>query len=151
METQRKRQRHRQREKQAPCGEPNAGLDPRSPGSWPEPKADAQLLSHPGASRFRFQWYFLGARHCVTFLERFCLIFVMIQWSRYIYPCFYVIKKQKVRGDKCHVDYDMANIKEILTAFRFPNSKRCERQKRRFQRIGIFRVLFSFVAYWGPG
>ena len=24
------------------------GLDPRSPGSWPEPKADAQPLSHPG-------------------------------------------------------------------------------------------------------
>ena len=28
--------------------EPNAGLDPRPPGSRPEPKADAQLLSHPG-------------------------------------------------------------------------------------------------------
>ena len=28
--------------------EPNVGLDPRTPGSWPEPKADAQPLSHPG-------------------------------------------------------------------------------------------------------
>ena len=37
------RQRHRQREKKAPCG------DPRTPGSGPEPKADAQPLSHPGA------------------------------------------------------------------------------------------------------
>ena len=27
-------------EKQAPCREPNAGLDPRTPGSRPEPKAD---------------------------------------------------------------------------------------------------------------
>ena len=27
------------------------GLDPRTPGSRPEPKADAQLLSHPGAPR----------------------------------------------------------------------------------------------------
>ena len=45
----RKRQRHRQREKQAPCGEPVVGLDPRTPGSCPEPKADAQPLSHPGA------------------------------------------------------------------------------------------------------
>ena len=36
------RQRHRQREKQAPFGEPNAGLDPRTPGSHPEPKADTQ-------------------------------------------------------------------------------------------------------------
>ena len=26
------------------------GLDPRNPGSCPEPKADAQPLSHPGAS-----------------------------------------------------------------------------------------------------
>ena len=41
-------QRHRQREKQAPCREPDAGLEPRTPGSRPEPKADAQLLSHPG-------------------------------------------------------------------------------------------------------
>ena len=42
------RQRHRWREKQAPCREPNVGLDSRTPGSRPEPKADAQLLSHPG-------------------------------------------------------------------------------------------------------
>ena len=28
--------------------EPNVGLDPRTPGSRPEPKADAQPLSHPG-------------------------------------------------------------------------------------------------------
>ena len=41
-------QRHMQREKQAPCREPDVGLDPRTPGSHPEPKADAQLLSHPG-------------------------------------------------------------------------------------------------------
>ena len=32
-DTERKRQRHRQREKQAPCREPNMGLNPRSPGS----------------------------------------------------------------------------------------------------------------------
>ena len=30
-----------------PCGEPNVGLDPRTWGSPPEPKADAQPLSHP--------------------------------------------------------------------------------------------------------
>ena len=41
-------QRQRQREKQAPCGEPNVGLDPGIPGLHPEPKADAQPLSHPG-------------------------------------------------------------------------------------------------------
>ena len=48
-DTHTQRQKHRQREKQAPPGEPDAGLDPRTPGSQPEPKADAQTLSHPGA------------------------------------------------------------------------------------------------------
>ena len=42
------RGRDRQGEKQAPCREPDAGLDPRIPRSRPEPKADAQPLSHPG-------------------------------------------------------------------------------------------------------
>ena len=32
-----------------PVEEPDAGLDPRMPGSCPEPKADAQPLCHPGA------------------------------------------------------------------------------------------------------
>ena len=50
-ERRKERQRHRQREKQAPCGEPDAGLHPRTPGSHPEPKADTQPLSHPGASK----------------------------------------------------------------------------------------------------
>ena len=34
-DTHRERQRHRQREKQAPCREPDVGLHPRSPGSGP--------------------------------------------------------------------------------------------------------------------
>ena len=37
-----------QREKQAPCREPDVGLDPVTLGSRLEPKADAQPLSHPG-------------------------------------------------------------------------------------------------------
>ena len=32
-----------------PAGVPDAGLDPRTPGSQPKPKADAQPLSHLGA------------------------------------------------------------------------------------------------------
>ena len=32
----------------APCGEPDEGLDPRTPGSCPELTVDAQPLSHPG-------------------------------------------------------------------------------------------------------
>ena len=44
----RERQRHGQREKQAPLRKPDMGLDP---GPYPEPKADAQSLSHPGIPR----------------------------------------------------------------------------------------------------
>ena len=47
-ETHGERQRQRQREKQAPCGELDVGLKPRTPGSQPEPKADAQPWSYPG-------------------------------------------------------------------------------------------------------
>ena len=46
----RERQRHRQREKQAPHREPDMGLHPGSLGSLPGPKADAKPLSHPGVS-----------------------------------------------------------------------------------------------------
>ena len=51
-ERHRERQRHRQREKQAPCGEPDVGLNPRTPGSRPEPRANAQPLSHLGTPRY---------------------------------------------------------------------------------------------------
>ena len=47
-ERERERQRHRQREKQAPGREPDAGLNPWTPGSFPGPKAGTKLLSHPG-------------------------------------------------------------------------------------------------------
>ena len=40
--------RDRRREKQAPCREPDVGLDPGTPGSHPRPKAGAKPLSHPG-------------------------------------------------------------------------------------------------------
>ena len=42
------RQRHRQRDKHAPCREPDVGLNPRTPGSCPGLKAGAKPLSHPG-------------------------------------------------------------------------------------------------------
>ena len=46
--------RHREAETQAEgeagsLQKPDVGLDPRTLGSWPEPKADAQPLSHPGS------------------------------------------------------------------------------------------------------
>ena len=42
------RQTHKQKEKQAPCREPDVGLDPGTPGSHPGGKACAKPLSHPG-------------------------------------------------------------------------------------------------------
>ena len=61
-DTQKEMQRHRQREKQAPCREPDAGLDLRTRGSHPELKADVQPLSHPGipALEFLIQYYWVG-------------------------------------------------------------------------------------------
>ena len=44
----REKERERQREKQAPCREPDVGLDPWTPGSCPGLKAGAKPLSHPG-------------------------------------------------------------------------------------------------------
>ena len=57
----RERGRDRWREKQAPCGEPDMRLNPGTLGSQPEPKADAQPLSHPGGLYFSktnmYYWY----------------------------------------------------------------------------------------------
>ena len=52
IDKERERQRHRQREKKVPCREPDAGLNPRTPGSHPGPKTGAKLLSHPGTPAF---------------------------------------------------------------------------------------------------
>ena len=46
-ERKRERQRHRQGEKQAPCREPDVGLDPGSPGSH-RAEGGAKPLGHPG-------------------------------------------------------------------------------------------------------
>ena len=50
-ERDREKQRHRQRETQALLKESDALLNPKAVGSRSEPKADAQPLSQPGASR----------------------------------------------------------------------------------------------------
>ena len=49
------RQRHWQREKQAPCKEPDVRLEPGTVGSCPELKAGAQLLSHLGIPKIYFR------------------------------------------------------------------------------------------------
>ena len=47
-ERERECQKHRQREKQVPCREPDVGLDPGTAGSCLGPKADAKPLSYQG-------------------------------------------------------------------------------------------------------
>ena len=54
IERERERQRHRQKEKQVPCREPDVGLHPRTLGSHPKLKVDAQPLSHPGVAYLHF-------------------------------------------------------------------------------------------------
>ena len=67
-------QRHRQREKQAPCTKPDVGLDPRTPGSHLEPKADAQPLSHPGVPSLLILSNF-SPLHDIFFLLRVNILF----------------------------------------------------------------------------
>ena len=47
-DTERERWRHKQREKQASCREPDVGLSPGTLGSHPGPKVGAKPLSLPG-------------------------------------------------------------------------------------------------------
>ena len=63
-DTHTERQRHRQREKQAPCREPNVGLDPGTPGQCSEAKADTQPLRHAGIPS---TMYFLNASYMDIF------------------------------------------------------------------------------------
>ena len=44
----------RDTERQAPCREPDMGLDPGTPGPRPGPKADAQPVNHPGIPKLGF-------------------------------------------------------------------------------------------------
>ena len=58
-DTQRSRGRNKGRGREAPQRDANMGLNPGIPGSHPEPKADAQLLSHPGVPRLECSADFL--------------------------------------------------------------------------------------------
>ena len=76
-ERHRERQRHRQREKHAPCEEPHEGLDPRTQGSHPKLKADAnhwatQALRHWNILFFKFlkNFFFIYDSHTHTHRER---------------------------------------------------------------------------------
>ena len=80
-DTERASQRLRQRKKQAACREPNAGLNPRTLGSRPEPKTDAQPLSHPGAPVIYIYYICSEESILVTCHWQFLFLFC---WT----PCF---------------------------------------------------------------
>ena len=51
----------------APCREPDVGLDPRTPGSRPGPKADAQPLGNPGIPITDFKTTLFIMIHLIKF------------------------------------------------------------------------------------
>ena len=81
-------QRYRQREKQAPCREPDVGLDPGSPGSHPGLKVGTKPLSHPRDSQNSdiLKWSFnLSWTHMHT-----KILFIHICWNYGILVCFFL-------------------------------------------------------------
>ena len=93
-ETDRERQRHREREKQAPCEESDVGHDPRIPGSWTEPKADTQPLSHPGAP------------HSTSFLFfKTVLVIVLLKFHTSFGTSLSTKQKQKTQRTKLTCKY----------------------------------------------
>ena len=88
IERERECQRHRQREKQAPCREPDVGLDPRTPGSHSGPKAGAKLLSHPGVPQqgsFKIYLVIFSGHGVVLCLHLLCL------WFFVLFYCIYFV------------------------------------------------------------
>ena len=65
-DTERAKQRYRQREKQAPLREPDVGLDPWTPGSGPEPKAE---LNHWAIQASLLSLQIPGMRKTLAFTE----------------------------------------------------------------------------------
>ena len=51
-DTKREAETHAEGGEAGSCKEPDVGLGPWNPGSHPEPKANAQPLSHPGVPKF---------------------------------------------------------------------------------------------------
>ena len=82
-----------EREKQTPCRDSDAGLDPRTPGSWTELKADVQPLSNAGAPPVKlFVWVFLALQNfpyfmCCKYLLSYSYDCVCVcAWLRISFP-----------------------------------------------------------------
>ena len=75
-EREKERQRLGQREKQAPCREPDVGFHPGTPGSRSGPKAGGKPLSHPGIPFL----YSLG-KYPVMWLSDCMVVLFLIFWG----------------------------------------------------------------------
>ena len=91
----RERERHRQREKQALHGEPDVGLDPRTPGPQPEPKAGAKPPSYPGVPLGKTLNVFLGNTNMKLYFGAFIIILVLQGRQFQFYIFFYQVKSSK--------------------------------------------------------
>ena len=89
----REKQRHRQREKQALYRKPDAGLDPRTPGPWPEPKVHTQPLSHPGAPTDSFPIRMMSSSTS-TNTNIFNFTFVIMSSFKYFYSDWHLFLDQ---------------------------------------------------------
>ena len=65
------------------AGEPDVGIDPKTPGSQPELNADAQPLSHPGAPSKVFQIQV----HCIYSYSSFIFFAVAIAIAFFVVLC----------------------------------------------------------------
>ena len=87
-------QRRKQKEKQAPCGEPDVGLHTRTPGSRPEPKASAQSLSHPGIPYFIILFYFI--------LFYFILFYILFYYFLFLKIYLFIHERHRLREKQRH-------------------------------------------------
>ena len=128
----REAQRHWQREKQAPCREPNMGLDPGSPGS------------HPGLKTAPNRWATRAAQYkCilrVKFLKKKCwvkrhayLIYAYIYIFHYISPNCQRSKSSPVPGVSLVLGlfYFFIYLKNILFIYSWETHTERERERER--------------------
>ena len=63
---------------QAPCSEPDVGLDPGTPESHPGPKAGTKPLSHPGIPEVEI-YIVVDIVSCLPFRESQRVVFSLIK------------------------------------------------------------------------
>ena len=110
----RESKRCKQREKEAPCRESNVELDPRTPGSHTEPKADAQPLSHPSAlvhGFFELTSFTVTNDKLKTYIQSQNYLW---KSCKYVYDTFKFSKKIKIYNERAqdHIQKSSTVIKK---------------------------------------